>query len=100
MARMNGTRVSIVVFATSFLLGESYNRPLSFSTSDPRSQPRAPVHALDSGLVNLVETTGRRRTVADVRDVLLCYLQSTDRIPLLFCFRGHWWWSNDTLVSP
>jgi len=47
-----------------------------------------------------METAGHRRTTVDVRDLLLCDRKSTDRFPLLFCFRGHWGGLDNTLVSP
>lgn len=40
MAGMNGTRVSAVIFATSFLLGASCNRLSSFNTSDHVHNPQ------------------------------------------------------------
>jgi len=101
MAGMTGTRVSVVVFATSFLLGASSNPPPSeLRQTFHVVQSRAVVHALDCGLVNAVETAGYRRTVADVCDVLRCDRQSIDRIPLLFRLRGHRWRSDHPSVSP
>ena len=47
-----------------------------------------------------MEAPGHKRTAVDVRNVLLCDRQSTDRIPLFFRFRDHWRRFDDTLVSP
>ena len=46
-----------------------------------------------------MEAAGHRRTVMDVRNILLGDRQNTDRIPLLFRLRGYWWRFHDTLVS-
>jgi hypothetical protein len=59
MAAMNGTRVSVVVFATSFLLGASGDSPC-FDRSPHAVQSRAAVHALDRGFVDSVEAAGHR----------------------------------------
>lgn len=100
MAGMNGTRVSVVVFATSFLLGTPYDAPALAYRPHACSQSRAIVHALDSGLVNSMEAAGYRRAVKDGRDVLFCYRQNSDRFPLLFRLRGRRWRPDDTLVPP
>lgn len=102
MAGMNGTRVSVVIFVTSFLLGAFRNPHSACCEYRPHacSHSRAVVHALDRGLFDSVETAGNRRTAMDVCDILLCDRQSTDRIPLFFRLRGCWRRSHDTLVSP
>ena len=106
MAGMNGTRVSVVVFATSFLLGTSRKtKKKRASCIQPQasrfcSQSRPAVHSLDRGLLDAMEAASHRRTVSDVRNILLCDRQNADRVPLLFRLRGRRRRFHDTLVSP